>query len=349
MGDGIDKQVVAFGEIMLRLSARSGMRLLQDTSLRAEWAGSEANVLVALAHLGFPVQFVTAMPEGVLGNRCIAELHSHGVGCDWVLRSQDRMGLFYYEHGSMMRPSKVIYDRSESAFARAHTESYDWEMILAKSNWLHLSGITIALSAYARASAVKAAAIAKSLNIPVSIDLNYRSSLWKNPAEVISVMNEILSLSNYVIGNEEDFRLMITGEEIQIGKSVKEQAEQFLHTAMLTYETFPNLQRVFSSIRIARSAEYNNWAGICAEPDGAITCSETYHLNSIVDRVGTGDAFAAGVIYGLINELSINDGVMFAAAAGAIMHTISGDFFGVTIEEIRAYMHADGSSSRIQR
>lgn len=342
-------KVITFGEIMLRLSAPAGTRLLQTADLYASWAGSEANVAVALARMGVSAGYVSALPIGLVGDRCIDELLSHGVDCSCINRAAGRMGLFFLEPGSMSRPPRVIYDRADSVISRVSRDAFDWDAILENARWLHLSGITPALSKNARIVNEEAARVARQKSVPVSVDLNYRSTLWQNPGEAQSVMSEVLKYADYVIGNEEDFAVMITGEDLEIGSSVEEQVQEFSHTAGLVFQRLPHLKRLYSSIRISHSAEHNDWCGASVGPDGDLVTARPWSLKAIVDRVGAGDAFAAGVISGLIGDKPFKDGLNFSVAAGALKHTIAGDFLRATADEVSHAARADSKGSRIRR
>ncbi len=352
-------RIVTFGEIMLRLTAPRGSRFLQSEALEPSWAGSEANVAAGLASLlsggAYQPSFVTALPDNDLGRQCQGELRRLGVHTGHTAldnQEDSRMGLLFLEQGVMMRPSRVIYDRRGSAFSRVTGETFNWGEILSDAAWFHLSGITPALSPGTEKASRQAVQTAAELGVPVSVDLNYRRTLWESPAQAQEVMGGIFPYAQYLIGNEEDYALMVTNEEASIQNSVKAQAEQFTGTAEKVYSLYPQLRGLFSSIRIARSAEHNEWAGASVLPPaggGTSYLSRTHDLRAIQDRVGAGDAFAAGVVFSLLKDYPLQRAVEFAAAAGALKHTIQGDFLRATKNEIEAAAKASAAGSRIQR
>lgn len=363
------KKIFTFGEIMLRLKSPYGTRFLNESFFESSWAGSEANVAVALARMikkglnsvrtntknYYCPSFITTLPTNPLTDKCLEELESLGIDTRNIEKEtgkNHRFGLFFLEQGVMMRPSKVIYDRKDSAFSNITLNTFDWDIILKEAVWFHISGITPALSEGTRDASIQAVKTAAKLDIPVSVDLNYRESLWDNPAQAQSTIREILPYATYIFGNEEDFVLMVTGEDKPIQITVKKQSEQFKQTAFKVLDLYPKVKGLYSSIRISHSAEHNEWAGACVIKEkvhSEIILSKTHDLKAIVDRVGAGDAFAAGVIYSLLNNFSAQYGIDFAVAAGALKHGIKGDFLRASLQEIKAVAGSDAKGSRIKR
>lgn len=340
--------MVTFGEVMLRLSTERGSRLVDEGDFRTSWAGSEANVAVALAALGVATRFVTALPNGSLGDRCLRSLRAGGVDCAGVLRENGRMGLFFVETGALIRPSRVVYDRSGSTFANVGPDAYDWSRLLEETNWLHVSAITLALSPNTRDAARRAMEAASQRSVKVSLDLNYRRSLWSSEEQARQVIGSILPFVDCLIGNEEELSIIVNGEPPVLADDVEKQVEGMRGAADAVLDRFPNVHDIFSSIRIARSAEKNLWSGAWFRP-GRTCAAACYRLHDIVDRLGSGDAFAAGVISSMLDGHRGEDVVEFATAIGALKHTIHGDFLVTNRSEVMAMIPGSGQTARIQR
>lgn len=345
----IDHKVVTFGEILIRLSGENGRRLGESERLTRSWAGSEANVAVALAAIGFDTRFSTRIPNTMLGDACVRDLRSRGVSIGREDRSSGRFGTFYLERGAMFRAPVVLYDREYSAIAISEPSSYDWKTILKDADWFHVSGITPALSGKTRMSVVDAVSYASENNIPVSIDLNYRRLLWESPKEARKVIAEILPHCNIVIGNEEDFSIMVTGEENRIGGTVSEQSSGFAKTAESVFRMYPQIKTLYSSVRIAHSVEHNSWSGVSVDEEGTVLIAVTRELRDIVDRIGAGDAFAAGVIAGNLLGVEASEVLEIGTAMGALAHSFNGDFLNVSWDEIRSAMKTGNLGGRIKR
>lgn len=341
-------RIATFGEIMLRLTCPRGERLLQKSVLRRSWAGSEANVAVALAKFGLESVFVTVLPSCDMGESCIRDIRAHGVDGRAIGRGPGRMGLIFVEPGALMRPSRVVYDRQHSAFSEAPSDSYQWPAILEGTGWFHVSGITPALSRSAREASGDGVNEARRRGIPVSVDLNYRHNLWDSPREAREAMTRLLPHVDYLLGNEEDLATMVTGEDVILEDTVEAQVERFSHTADKVSRLYPNIRKVYSSIRISMSAEENHWAGACYE-GGDTHVSSTYELRATVDRIGAGDAFAAGVIYSEMKRMDLANGLEFAVAAGALKHSINGDYLLAGVDEVYTAAQCDVRHSRIRR
>jgi len=329
------EKVVSFGEIMLRLSPRGFLRFVQAGSFDATYGGAEANVAVALANFGVPVDYVTRLPENDLGDACLNYLRQFGVGTDKIVRGGDRLGIYFLETGAIQRGSKVIYDRANSAIANVHPGMINWENVLSDALWFHLTGITPAISEGAATVCLEAVKKAKEMGLTVSCDLNYRSKLWKWGKTPEEVMSEIVKYADIAVGNEEDadkvFGIKAKGVDAMAGKV---EAERYRFVAEKLMERFSNLQRVAITLRGSISASHNSWSGVLYDGK-TLYKAPIYQVTHIVDRVGGGDAFAAGLIYGLLNFGDNLQRVLdFAVAASCLKHTIMGDSNLVTVAEV---------------
>jgi 2-dehydro-3-deoxygluconokinase len=340
-------RVVTFGEVMLRLKSPGFERLLQSPQLEATFGGAEANVAVSLATFGLPVSFVTALPSNPLGDAAISEIRKFGVDTSFIKRAGDRIGIYFLEAGSNQRASKVTYDRAGSSIAAAKPGDFDWDAILEGASWFHLSGVTPAISASAAALSIDAVKSARSKGITVSCDYNYRQNLWRYGKKAPEVMREIVSKANIGIANEEDCQKAL-GIEIDAGVSKgKPDAERYSRLAEKVLTEFPNLEKQLITLRESHSADHNGWSAILHNRKKSLT-SHRYDITDIVDRVGTGDSFAAGFIYGSITYRDDQRALEFAAAASCLKHSILGDFNRVDVAEVQALVKGDGSG-RVQR
>lgn len=338
-------KVVTLGEIMLRLSTPGFERFVQAESFDAIYGGGEANVAVSLANYGFDSYYVTKLPSHEIGQAAVNALRRYGVNTEYIKRGGDRVGIYYSETGASARPSKVIYDRANSAIAEAKVEDFNFEEIFKNAKWFHTSGITPAISSNG-AEITKAAMIAaKNAGAIVSIDLNYRKKLWTTE-QAQKVMKDLMQYVDVCIGNEEDASLCLgftpKGLDVTSGK-VEVEAYETIFKEMM--EEF-GFKYVVSSLRESYSASDNGWSASIY--DG----KEFYHSKKydvrIVDRVGGGDSFAAGLIAGLLDGKSTSEALEFAVAASALKHTIKGDFNMVSREEVENLVGGDGSG-RVQR
>ena len=338
---------LTFGELMLRLKSPGRERLMQSPSLEATFGGGEANVAVSLANYGLEAEFVSVLPDNSIGDAAVGELRRFNVGTDKIIRTPGRMGIYYLETGANQRASKVIYDRTYSAISMFKPEGYDWDRIYKDVKWLHISGITPAISEETKDASLMAVKEAKARGITVSIDLNYRKNLWKYGVEAKDVMTEMTKFADIIIANEEDCQKSLglkCESNVEGGKLNHEDYKKLSDSLLAQY---PNVKKVAITLRESKSADINFWAAALNNGNEFIV-SRKYEMYDIVDRVGGGDSFAGGLIYGL-NELG-NDGeaLEFAVAASCLKHTIDGDFNRVTVEEVMKLAKGDGSG-RVQR
>ena len=346
------KHIVTFGEIMLRLKAPGSERFFQSPVLEATFGGGEANVAVSLANFGLPVSFVSVIPKNLIGDACVAELRRFNVDTSDILRQGTRLGIYFLEGGANQRPSVVVYDRAESSIATAAPGSLDWERIFSNTDWFHLTGITPAISQSAADLCLEALAIARSHGVTVSCDFNYRKNLWKYGKTAQTVMTEIVRLVDIGIANEEDCQKALG---IEVTADEEKQSIEGGHLEQTHYEalckkmleTFPNLKMQAITLRESASADHNGWSA-CLYNGQDFFLSRKYEITDIVDRVGGGDAFASGLIYGLRQHMSDADALEFAVAASCLKHSISGDFNRVSVAEVERLMKGD-ASGRVQR
>lgn len=340
-------RVVTLGEIMLRLKAPGFERLFQSPLLEATFGGSEANVAVSLAQFGVDVRFVSAIPANTIGDSCIAELHRFGVDTSAIRRQGDRLGVYFLENGANQRASNVTYDRGGSAMALAKPNDFAWDGIFADADWFHVSGVTPAISSQAAEIALAAAGAARAKGLTVSCDYNYRKNLWRYGKSAPEVMRNLVALANVGIANEEDCQKAL-GIEADIDVTSGNLADEKYHVlAARVLDAFPNLERQAITLRQSHSANRNGWTAVLATRSGFIR-SKSYDIDDIVDRVGAGDAFAAGLIYGLRTFKDGQRALEFATAASCLKHSIPGDFNRVTVAEVDALAAGD-ASGRVQR
>ena len=340
-------RIITFGEIMLRLKSPALERFFQSPSLEATFGGGEANVAVSLANYGMDAAFVTALPNNAIGEACRRDVRSFGVDVSNIKMTDGRMGIYFLETGSNQRPSKVVYDRAESAIAIAAADLFDWEKIFAGADWFHISGISPAISASAAELSIAACKAAQKMGVTVSCDLNYRKNLWKYGKEAKEVMGELAKYIDVAIANEEDFQksLGITASsDVESGSLDRNVYEGIAKKAM---ELYPNLKRVAITLRESKSADRNDWAA-CIYDGKEFYVSRKYEITDIVDRVGGGDSFSGGLIYGLLTYEKQSDALEYAVAASCLKHTISGDYNRVTVSEVTALMKGSGSG-RVER
>jgi 2-dehydro-3-deoxygluconokinase len=339
--------IATFGEIMLRLSPPGKELLFQSPRLGATFGGAEANVAVSLAILGHRSRWISVVPANPVGEAALRELRRYGVDTRAVARGGRRLGIYFAETGANERPSQVVYDRDGSGIAEAKPGDIDWAVALEGMDRLHVSGITPALSAAAAALTLEAVKAARERGRSVSLDLNYRAKLWRYGRPAPEVMREIAALANILIGNEEDCQ-----KALGIGPAVEAAAGMLDVKAYerLTAEVmaaFPNLERVAITLRESLSADWNRWSAVLRNKT-AFLAGPTYEIRSIVDRIGTGDAFAAGLIHGLTTFETDAEALDFAVAAGALKHSIPGDWNLSTEKDILALAQGD-RSGRVRR
>lgn len=341
------KKVVCFGEIMMRLVPPGYLRLNQTQTLEMTFGGAEANVSVSLANYGVPVSYVTRMPENAIAEACLQQLRGFGVDVSHVARGGDRLGIYFVEKGASMRPSKVTYDRKYASIATVQPGDIDWGAVFAGADWFHWTGITPALSAGTAAVTLEACKKAKEMGLTVSCDLNYRKNLWSRE-QAKQTMTELAAYTDVMIANEEDsqdvFGIAAEGADIEGGSL---SVEGYRSLARRLAETF-GCKKVAFTLRESFSANDNGWSGLLydAASDTAV-CSRKYSIH-IVDRVGGGDSFGAGLIYSMREGYSDEDAINYAVAASALKHTIEGDFNRVTVQEVKSLM-GGSVSGRVQR
>lgn len=339
------KKVVTLGEIMLRLSPPRFERFVQAKSFDVIYGGGEANVAVSLANYGLDAYFVSKLPKNDIGQAAINNLRRFGVHTNYIVRGGDRVGIYYSENGASMRPSKVIYDRAHSSIAEADVSDFDFDEIFKDADWFHFSGITPALSDKAAILTEEALKIAKKHNVTVSVDLNYRKKLW-TPEKAQKIMTNLMQYVDVCIGNEEDAELTLgfkPGDTDVIAGELELAGYRDMFKQMM--EKF-DFKYVASSLRKSYSASDNGWSA-CAYDGKEFYHSTEYDIR-IVDRVGGGDSFASGFIYGLLNGKDFKDALEFGVAASALKHTIHGDFNMVTVDEVETLLKGD-ASGRVQR
>lgn len=342
-------KVVTFGEIMLRLKSPAYERFFQSPVLEATFGGGEANVAVSLANYGMNASFVTVLPKNDIAEACIRELRGFGVDTSDIVRKDGRLGIYYLETGAVQRPSKVVYDRAGSAIAEAVAGDIDWEKVFDGATWFHLTGITPAISQGAADLSLEAVKAAKKLGVHVSCDLNYRKNLWKYGKRADEVMTELVKYVDTVIANEEDFQKSL-GLSAESSSAVEEgqiDVELYKKIASGAMAKYPNIKRVAITLRESKSANHNDWSA-CLYNGKDFFLSRKYAITDIVDRVGGGDSFGGGLIYGLNNYPDEKTALEFAVAASCLKHTIPGDYNRVTVSEVESLMKGSGTG-RVQR
>ena len=344
-------KVVTFGEIMLRLSPPGFLRFSQTNSFDVVYGGGESNVAISLANYGVPVEFVTRLPKTDIGECALMEMRKRGVGTSHITYGGDRLGIYFLETGAVSRGSKVVYDRANSAMAEIESGMIDWDQVFDGASWFHWTGITPAISKSAADVCLEAVKIASERGITISTDLNYRSKLWQYGGNREAIMTELTSYCDIILGNEEDAQMQfgIKPEGLDIntqGNEVK--AEAFLSVCKQMMKKFPRAKKVIITLRGSISASHNSWAGVLYDGEKMYETIQ-YQITDIVDRVGAGDSFVGGLIYGLLNYPNEDQKALdFAVAASCLKHTIKGDANLVTIEEIEKLMNGD-ASGRVNR
>jgi 2-dehydro-3-deoxygluconokinase len=345
------KKVITFGEIMLRLSPPGFLRFSQSTTFDVVYGGGESNVAVSLANYGVPVDFVTRLPKNDIGECAMMELRKRGVDVNQIIYGGDRLGIYFLETGAVSRGSKVVYDRAHSSISEIKPGMIDWKEVFTGAQWFHWTGITPAISQGAADACLEAVKAASDMGLTISTDLNYRAKLWNYGGDRESIMTELTSYCDIILGNEEDaekhFGIKPEGLDITTqGHDVK--AEAFLSVCKQMMEKFPRAKKVITTLRGSISASHNSWAGVLY--DGTTMYeSPQYQITDIVDRVGGGDSFMGGLIYGLL-EYDGDDqkALNFAVAASCLKHTIKGDSNLVTLDEVKKLMGGD-ASGRVAR
>lgn len=340
-------KVITFGEIMLRLKAPGFERLFQTPFLEATFGGGEANVAVSLANYGMDAEFLTVLPKNVVGDACIGELRRFNVGTSKILRTDGRMGIYYLEPGANQLASKVTYDRTDSCIAKAKPGDIDWEKVYSDCDWVHITGITPAISESAMELSLECVKEAKKAGLTVSCDLNYRKNLWKYGKAARDVMSEIAAYSDVLIGNEEDVQKSLGIEADVKVESGELETGKYEALTKKVLDLYPNVKMIAITLRESKSADINGWSA-CLNDRENFYLSKHYVINDMVDRVGGGDAFSGGLIYGLNTYKTAKEALEFAAAASCLKHSVIGDFNRVTLDDVLKLMKGDGSG-RVQR
>jgi 2-dehydro-3-deoxygluconokinase len=343
------EKIVTFGEIMLRLAPPGFQRFTQARSFDAIYGGGEANVAVSLANYGEVVDFVTRLPKNDLGEACLMSLRSHGIHTEHIARGGERLGIYFLETGAAQRASKVIYDRAHSSFATIQTGMIDWMNVFEGADWFHWTGITPAVSQGAADVCREAIQVAREMGVTVSCDLNYRAKLWRWGKPAGEVMTDLVNLCDVALGNEEDaekvFEIKAPEANVTAGKV---EADIYRFVCEELAKKFPSLKTISITLRGSLSASHNTWSGVLWQ-NGTFFCAPTYDILPIVDRVGGGDAFMGGLIYGLRKYTDDPQKALnFATAAACLKHSILGDFNAVSVSEVEALMAGD-ASGRVSR
>ena len=336
---------------MLRLATPGFQRFIQSASLNATFGGGEANVAVSLANYGIDTEFVTRLPQNDIADWCVSELRKYNVGTKEIIRGGERVGIYFLETGAVSRSSKVVYDRANSSIADIKPGMINWHEVLKDADWFHWTGITPALSQGAADACLEAIKVANELDVTVSTDLNYRKNLWKYGKKASEVMPELVAGCDIILGNEEDaekvfgikpegFDAEHTGGEVD--------AAEFQSVCAQLMNKFPRARKVIITLRGSINANHNTWGGVLYSND-TLHQSKRYDITHIVDRVGGGDSFMGGLIYGLLTYTDDDQTALdFAVAASCLKHTIYGDFNLVTVSEVENLMKGDGSG-RVMR
>lgn len=347
----MSKKIVTFGEIMLRLATPGYQRFIQSQSLNSTFGGGEANVAVSLANYGMNAEFVTRLPKNDIAEWCVSELRKYNVGTQNIIRGGERVGIYFLETGAVARASKVVYDRANSSIANIQPGMINWREVLKDADWFHWTGITPALSQGAADACLEAIKTANEMGVMVSTDLNYRKNLWKYGKKASEVMPALVEGCDVILGNEEDaekvFGIKPEGFDVaHTGGDVN--AAEFESVCTQMMKKFPRAKKVIITLRGSINANHNTWGGVLYAA-GKIYESKRYDITHIVDRVGGGDSFMGGLIYGLLTYPQDDQKALdFAVAASCLKHTIYGDFNLVSVAEVESLMGGDGSG-RVSR
>jgi 2-dehydro-3-deoxygluconokinase len=344
-------RVVTFGEVMLRLAPPGHERFLQTPQFAATFGGAEANVAVALASFKIATAYVTVIPENPIADAAVAELRRSGVDTSQIIRAPGRLGVYYLETGANQRPSRIVYDRDGSAMALAKPGDISWQAVFEGATslpkWFHISGITPALSATAAELALEAVHQARAAGLTISCDLNYRKNLWKWGRQARQIMPEVVKSADVLISNEEDIQMTL-GLEAEVNvRSGQLDRRKYEKLAGRVLSAYPNLQAIAITLRESLSASHNGWSA-CMHDGQHFLTSRRYDITHIVDRVGAGDCFAGGLIYGMLTGLASQETLEFAVAASCLKHSIPGDFSRLSVAEVNALLE-EGGSGRVQR
>jgi len=345
-------RVVTFGEIMLRLKSPGFERFLQSPRFEASFGGAEANVAVSLARCGLEVSYVTVLPDNPIGDACLAHLRGMGIDTAHVARGGHRMGIYFLEAGANQRPSVVVYDRARSSITEATPSAFDWTQILKGAAWFHVTGITPALTASMATVVIEAAKTAQAMGLTVSCDFNYRRNLWGYGKKAPEVMRDLISHVDIGIANEEDCQnalgISVDSSDVAVALERGEiDTASYRALCEKVLAAFPNLKYQAITLRESFSASSNGWSG-CLHDRKDFYLGPRYNVTDIVDRLGAGDAFAAGLIYGFLNGMGPQETLVFASAASCLKHSVPGDFNLCSPEEIRRLARGE-ASGRVRR
>ena len=342
-------KVITFGEIMLRLATPDYLRFSQSNILTASFGGGEANVAVSLANFGIPVDFVSRLPKNDIAQSCVMDLRKYGVGTDKIVWGGTRLGIYFLETGAVSRGSKVVYDRAHSAISEIKPGMIDWEKVFEGANWLHWTGITPAISQGAADVCLEAIQTANRLGVTVSCDLNFRKNLWKYGKTASEIMPQLVAGTDIVLGNEEDAEMVlgIKPEGVDVtGGHVEAAAYESVSKQIMA--RFPRCKKVITTLRGSVNANHNSWSGVLWDGK-TLYKAPSYQITHIVDRVGGGDSFMGGLIYGLLTYIGDDQKALnFAVAASCLKHTIYGDYNQVTVDEVEKLIGGD-ASGRVAR
>ncbi len=344
----MSKRIVTFGEIMLRLSTPGYQRFMQANAFEINFGGGEANVAASLANYGLNAAFISRLPQNDIGRACEMELQKHRIDTRHILYGGERLGIYFLETGAVARPSKVVYDRSHSSFSEVERGQFDWDAIFEGADWFHWTGITPAVSQSAAEVCLEAIEAANKKGITVSCDLNYRKNLWKYGKKAREVMPQLVAGCDVVLGNEEDAEMVLgikpEGVNVEGGQV---EGEAYRSVSQKIMQQYPRVKKVITTLRGSISANHNTWSGVLFDGQKLIS-APTYQITHIIDRVGGGDSFMGGLIYGLLTYQDDEKALHFATAASCLKHTIPGDFNEVTVEEVEKLMSGD-ASGRVSR
>jgi len=341
------KKYITFGEIMLRLKPPNWERFFQSPLLEATFGGGEANVAAGLARFGLNAAYVSVIPDNAIGDACIRELRRQDIDTSLIVRKGNRLGIYFLEVGANQRPSVVIYDRSHSAIAEASPGDINWEKVFDGASWFHISGITPAISLLASELSLEAVKKAREKGIIISCDLNFRKNLWQYGKSAPQVMAELVKYVDIALGNEEDCQRSLGVKADVDVESGELQIQQYKELTDKVLSLYPHLQKIALTLRESHSADYNGWSAVLNNRKEFLI-SKKYEIHNIIDRVGGGDAFAAGLIYGLNHLPNDKESLEFAVAASCLKHSIPGDLPLISVKEVESLVKG-ATSGRVQR
>jgi 2-dehydro-3-deoxygluconokinase len=354
---GTSAAIVCFGELLLRLNAPGRELLLQSAQLHVHVGGAEANVAVSLAHFGHATAMLSVVPDNPLGAACVRELRRQGVQTERIRKAPGRLGIYFMASGAGQRPSEIVYDRADSAFALQADQAIDWAPALTGARWLHISGITPALGARSAEATLRAARAARELGVSVSFDCNYRAKLWETwRGDPAKILREIVDQSDLVFADDRALALVlgsaatvgVASATTAAGESSAQSnasAEKFKNAAEQAFSAFPRLQRVATTVRVEHNVDRHDLSALLASRQ-SFCSTRTFSLETIVDRIGTGDAFAAGILHGLITGMHEQDSLEFALAAACLKHSVPGDFNLATTAQVSELVAGRGFAVR---